>query len=258
VAAVSDLGRIRPNNEDSLLIFEVSQKAALQPGQEIQLALAPPGVLLAVADGMGGHSSGQVASQLCVEKLPGELLKTFSESTSPPTDLSGALKQAVETTNQVVHSTAQQVSAYRGMGTTLTAAWVASEQAVIAQVGDSRAYLFHQHRLAQLTRDQTYLSSLSEAEREALSNTPYENMLLQALGATAQLEVVVTTAELAAGDSLLLCSDGLYRVVSPQQMAEILQEPEAPQKKTEKLIRLANGAGGPDNVTVVLCEFVRP
>jgi protein phosphatase len=106
-----------------------------------------------------------------------------------------------------------------------------------------------------LTRDQTLLNSVGEAEREALLNTPFENMLLQAVGAMERLEVPVEVTELEAGDSLLLCSDGLYRVVTPKQMAEVLGRPGPLQEKAKTLIDMANDGGGPDNVTVVLCQI---
>jgi serine/threonine protein phosphatase PrpC len=257
VAAVSDLGRNRSNNEDNLVVFDLEQKTSLPPGQDTQFAFAHPGLLLAVADGMGGHSAGQVASQLCVETLPVEFVKVFPDSAAAAPERGSALRQAVEATNEVVYARAHETAANKGMGTTLTSAWLVGSQAIVAQVGDSRAYHLHEGRLTQLTRDQTVLNSVSEAEREALLNTPFENMLLQALGAMTQLEVVVTSTELAAGDYLLLCSDGLYRVVSPDQMAEILKGSAPLRKKAESLIQKANDGGGPDNVTVILCEVLK-
>ncbi|HKZ52881.1 MAG TPA: protein phosphatase 2C domain-containing protein [Candidatus Acidoferrales bacterium] len=256
VAAVSDLGRNRSNNEDNLVIFDLQARTSVPLGPETQFAFAHPGVLLAVADGMGGHSSGQVASQLCVERLPVEFLKVFPASAAAEPERGMALKQAVEATNQVVYASAHENAANKGMGTTLTSAWLVGSRAIVAQVGDSRAYHLHEGSFTQLTRDQTVLNSVSEVERQALLNTPFENMLLQALGAMTQLDVVITTTELAAGDYLLLCSDGLYRVVSPEQMAEVLKGPEPLRKKAENLIQKANDGGGPDNITVILCEVL--
>ena len=257
VAAVTDLGRNRANNEDNLVVFDLQQKAALPPGQEAQFAFAHPGLLVAVADGMGGHSSGQVASQLCVETLPGEFLKVFPAGAATEADRDSALKQAVEATNQVVYARAHEKAADKGMGSTLTCAWMVGNQAIVAHVGDSRAYHLHEGGFTQLTRDQTVLNSVSEAERQALLNTPFENMLLQAVGAMVHVEVALTRVHLVPGDYLLLCSDGLYRVVSSEQMTEVLRGPGPLQKKAETLIQKANDGGGPDNVTVILCEVVK-
>lgn len=257
VAAASDVGKIRSNNEDSFLVFDLQKKASPEIGPEVRLPFARPGFLLAVADGMGGHSSGQVASQLCVDTLPAELLKILPDSASTVEEFRNALREAVEATNRVVYTTGRQNPANEGMGTTLTAAWIAGTQAIVAQVGDSRAYLLHQDSLRQLTRDQTVLDSVSEAEREALLHTPLENMLLQAVGSMARLEVAVSTAELTPGDFLLLCSDGLYRVLSAPQLTAVLQEPQSGHEKVQTLIQRANQAGAPDNVTAILCEVQR-
>jgi len=252
----TDVGRSRSHNEDNFIIFDVRQRSKLEAGKEFRYSFASPGLLVGVADGMGGHSSGQVASQLCVETLPTEFLKLVPKDAGGDTDWDALLAQAVHATNEALLTTAKGNREYEGMGTTLTSAWLVGSRAIVAQVGDSRAYHLHEGSFTQLTRDQTVLNSVSEVERQALLNTPFENMLLQALGAMTQLDVVITTTELAAGDYLLLCSDGLYRVVSPEQMAEVLKGPEPLRKKAENLIQKANDGGGPDNITVILCEVL--
>ncbi len=257
IGARSDVGQNRANNEDNLVIFDLQQQVALPPGEETRRALVYPGLLLAVADGMGGHSSGQVASALCVETLPLALARVLPENPAAG-EIANALRTAVEATNTVVYDRAHANSADKGMGTTLTAAWLFGRDAVIAQVGDSRAYRLRQNDFTQITRDQTVLNSVSEAERDALRNTPFENMLLQAVGAMEFLDVVITTTELTPGDALLLCSDGLYRVLQPPQLEEILRGPGTVQEKVDRLIRLANEGGAPDNVTVVVCRLAEP
>lgn len=254
VAALTDVGQNRKNNEDNLLIFDFHQKSALSPGAEVRVSFEQLGLLLAVADGMGGHSSGQVASQLCVDNLPVALLQLLGEGDSAAKDHGSALRRAVEVTNEAIFNASRKSAELEGMGTTLTAVWLMGSQAIVAQVGDSRAYLLHQGQLTQLTRDQTVLNSVSEIEREALLNTPFENMLLQAVGAMSHLEVAISTVELTPGDCLLLCSDGLYRVVTPEQITEILRRPDSLQEKARTLIAQANAGGGPDNVTTVLCR----
>ena len=256
VAALTDMGRSRKNNEDNLVLFDLQEQAALAPGSEANLALGRPGFLLAVADGMGGHNSGQVASQLCVDNLPVALLALLPGPQAPLEEWSAAHKRAVEITNQAILKAAKKSTELEGMGTTLTSVWLLDEVAIVAQVGDSRAYHLHAGNFTQLTRDQTLLNSVGEAEREALLNTPFENMLLQAVGAMERLDVAVGTTPLAPGDSLLICSDGLYRVVTPDQMTKILKGSDSLTEKAQALIDLANAGGGPDNVTVVLCHIL--
>lgn len=254
VAAVSNMGRTRSNNEDNYIVFHYADRKPDRPAEEVHLSTALPGFLLVVADGMGGHSSGQVASRLCVENLPAELVKLLPDGGDSPEASGAALKEAISTTNNLIHSEAQRSASDKGMGTTLTTAWIRQDKAVLGQVGDSRAYLLRQGQITQATHDQTVLNSVSEAEREALMNTPFENMLLQAVGAMPTVEADITTLDLHPGDSLLLCSDGLYRVVKPEQMAEVLQSPASNQQKAEALIQMANDGGGPDNITVIICQ----
>jgi protein phosphatase len=255
VVARTDVGRSRKNNEDNFLLFDLHQQSPLAHEAEAGLYSSRPGVLLGVADGMGGHNSGQVASQLCVDNLPIALAQLLPAPDAPSEEWPAALKRAVEITNQAILKAAKKSNELEGMGTTLTTVWLLDETAIVAQVGDSRAYHLRGSKFTQLTRDQTLLNSVGEAEREALLNTPFENMLLQAVGAMERLDVAVETTPLVTGDSLLLCSDGLYRVVTPEKMAEILQRPDPLAQKAEALIDLANAGGGPDNVTVVLCQI---
>ena len=255
-AALSDLGRSRKNNEDNLVLFDLLQQTALPPASEALLSFSRPGSLLAVADGMGGHNSGQVASKLCVDNLPIALLQLLPAPEATLEDCSAALRRAVEVTNQAILKASRKSTELEGMGTTLTSVWLLGDGAIVAQVGDSRAYHLRAGNFTQLTRDQTLLNSVGEAEREALLNTPFENMLLQAVGAMERLDVAVGTTPLEPGDFLLLCSDGLYRVVTPAQMTEILQRPDSLPEKAKSLIDLANAGGGPDNVSVVLCHIL--
>jgi len=256
ITALSDMGRSRKNNEDNFLLYDLRQQSSFKSTSDSSHAFTSPGLLVGVADGMGGHNSGQVASRLCVDNLPGALLQLLPAAGAPCEEYAAALKRAVEVTNEAILKAAKKSNELEGMGTTLTAVWLLGEAALVAQVGDSRAYHLRAGNFAQLTRDQTLLNSVGEAEREALLNTPFENMLLQAVGAMERLEVPVETTKLEPGDSLLLCSDGLYRVVTPAEMAEVLKSTETLAAKAKTLIDMANAGGGPDNVTVVLCQII--
>jgi len=250
----TDVGRSRSHNEDNFVIFDVRQRSKLGADKEVRYSFAAPGLLVAVADGMGGHSSGQVASQLCVETLPAEFLKRLPESPGDDTDWDALLAQAVHATNEALLTTAKGNREYEGMGTTLTTALFLGRQARIAQVGDSRCYLFRGGNFTQLTQDQTVFNTLGEEERAALRDTPFENMLLQAVGAMAKLEVVTTDIQLRPGDLLLFCSDGLYKVVTNEEMVGVLKGEGGLKQKAGVLIERANNAGGPDNITVILCQ----
>ena len=254
----TDVGRTRSQNEDNFVIFDIKQRTRSEAGMEEHRSFAHPGVLVAVADGMGGHSSGQVASQLCVETLPIEFAKLVPETPTDGTDWDKLLVDSVHATNSVIYQTAKTNPQHKDMGTTLTAAFLHGRNARVAQVGDSRAYLFRGGNLTQLTRDQTVFNTLREEERQALRDTPFENMLLQAVGAMAKLEVVTTDITLRPGDLLLLCSDGLYKVVSPEELVEILKQEGPLRARADALIARGNNNGGPDNITVILCGVAEP
>ncbi len=258
VVVCTDIGRTRTQNEDDFVIFDLKGRSRLEAGKEEKRSFAHPGLLVAVADGMGGHSSGQIASQLCVETLPIEFAKLVPETPSDATDWDKLLVDSVHATNGVIYQTAKTNPQHKDMGTTLTAAFLHGRNARVAQVGDSRAYLFRGGNLTQLTRDQTVFNTLREEERQALRDTPFENMLLQAVGAMAKLEVVTTDITLRPDDLLLLCSDGLYKVVDPEELVEILKQESSLRARADALIARGNENGGPDNITVILCRVAGP
>ena len=257
VAVATDMGRVRTNNEDNFLLYDLRERKALGTGKDLPVSFDGQGILVAVADGMGGHNSGQVASQLATERLPQELTKLLGEKSDPPADFSDPLIQAIQSTNASIYQTAKTDQQYEGMGTTLTAMLFSGSKAWIAQVGDSRCYLFRDGKVQQLTHDQTLFNSLREEERAALKETPFENMLLQALGAMTKLDVAITPVELQPDALFLLCSDGLYKVVKDEKMAELLDQKGSLQDKANKLVEVTNAGGGPDNVTVVLCRVAK-
>src|SRR6202012_1591435 len=229
-AVRSDRGLVRGNNEDSVY--------------------AGPR-LLAIADGMGGHAAGEVASKI--------VLGTVEEHDEgrPIGDLLTALREAVEEANQGI---AEQVAADReldGMGTTLTALRFVGGQVGLAHVGDSRAYLMRAHQLSQITHDDTYVQSLVDAGKltaDEAANHPRQSVILRALtGATVEPDVSIREAR--AGDRYLLCTDGLTDVVSAQTLFETLAEGE-PQECADRLVELALRGGGPDNVTCIVAVVV--
>jgi PPM family protein phosphatase len=227
VGSATDIGRVRERNEDSILV-------------------EPP--LYVVADGMGGHRGGQVASQLALETL---------EQLSG--DGSGSLAEHVRRANRAVWDRALEDERLSGMGTTLTAARIDGSSALIAHVGDSRAYLLRDGMLRQLTTDHTLVArmvssgEITEAEAE---NHPHKNVLTRAIGTDEQVEVDEDTVDLQADDHLLLCSDGLTGMVTEDQIQAILEHSDGAQQAADRLVKAANRAGGIDNISVVVLDAI--
>ena len=253
---LNDIGQQRKNNEDSHLILPLDGSVAPQSGEENLLAFSPPGLLIAVADGMGGHIAGEVASRMCVESLAKEMTARCPVAGATAMDLSLALQEAVEAAHRGVYTHSQQHGEGLTMGTTLTAALLSGARAAVAQVGDSRAYLFRGGSLFLLTQDQTIGNLLrSRGEDSNRVSSQVREMLTQAIGAQPDIEVIMSAFDLEPGDALLLCSDGLYKVVSPGEIVDCLEQHVRSGEKARNLVKKANEKGGPDNITVILAEI---
>jgi protein phosphatase len=229
-AVRSDLGLVRGNNEDSVY--------------------AGPR-LLAIADGMGGHAAGEVASKIVIGTM--EPL----DDDRVPGDLIAAMRNAVLEANHRIADAVEQDHALDGMGTTLTALRFAGSQVALVHVGDSRAYLLRGDELAQITHDDTYVQYLVDSGKltaEEAKDHPRKSVILRALRG-AEVDPDVAIREALAGDRYLLCSDGLSDVVSSETMAEALRIPD-PQECADRLVELALRSGGPDNVTVIVADVV--
>ena len=223
----TDVGCVRDHNEDSLLV-------------------APP--LFAVADGMGGHAAGEVASEIAITVL-GEK--------APHTPDAAALGRAVEDANHAVILAANEKRGRAGMGTTITAAVLQKDRLVIAQVGDSRAYLLHQGRLQQLTRDHSLMADMIEAGRltpEEARTHPNRSVITRALGSDPRMVPDLYEITVETGDRLLLCSDGLSSMVEDSAIESTLARTRDPQRCASMLVNEAIAAGGYDNVTVVVVD----
>jgi len=249
VGRASDVGHVRDHNEDVLLTLETSQLG--------DQAIEPLG-LFVLADGMGGHQAGEIASALAVRvvayHLTNAILRPYlfneaRDASQPP--LSEALVSAVEAANKAVHD---QVP---GGGTTLTCALILGRRAYLAHVGDSRAYLWTDNRLRQITKDHSLVDRLVElgqiSSGEAQSH-PQRNVLYRAVGQGEALEVDTYMEPLPDRYRLLLCCDGLWGMVSEDQLAQVLRSAATPQEACDQLIETANAAGGQDNITAVVVE----
>lgn len=223
----TDIGCLRDHNEDSL-------------------AVAPP--LFAVADGMGGHAAGEVASEIAVRVL---------SELAPEHPDGEALGRAIEEANRAIIQAAREGRGRQGMGTTMTAAILEGERLVIAQVGDSRAYLLHQGKLQQLTRDHSLMADMIEAGQltpEEARTHPQRSVITRALGSDVHLHPDIYEINIETGDRLLICSDGLSGMVLDDQIENTLRRVQDPQRCASQLVNEAIAAGGHDNVTVIVAD----
>lgn len=232
----TDVGRRRNTNQDYAAVFEN------QTGQ----------LLAVLADGMGGHQAGDVASQMAVSNLGEDWQQTVTET--PEKAIQWLIRQ-FQQENEVINRTGQEQPELLGMGTTLVAAILFPEVFALAHVGDSRAYLLRDGQIRQLTEDHSLVNELvksGEITQEMAANHPRKNVLTRSIGMPGTVEVDVTTIQWTADDYLLFCSDGLTNMVSDATIAEVVNGPGSLEDKNERLIFLANEAGGSDNITVLL------
>jgi protein phosphatase len=259
---MSDLGRVRKNNEDNYVICNLTTGEVGRTPPLCSYTLGERGSLFMVADGMGGEASGEVASQICVLTVPKRLyenLKSLGQVSE--TNFVLLLRESIEYANQIIHEKAQSSPLYRGMGTTATVAALFGPYLFVGQVGDSRAYLIRQQELTQLTRDQTFLNYLREIGVEVPADTESDSrksILTQAVGSSESVNVKVTYTKIRQGDCLLVCSDGLYNMVPASDIFASVKGSEPLAEKCLSLIAQANANGGNDNVTVVMAEFSGP
>ncbi|NKY36260.1 serine/threonine-protein phosphatase [Nocardia speluncae] len=229
-AARSDRGLVRANNEDS--VYAGAR-------------------LLALADGMGGHAAGEVASQLMIAAL------AHLDDDEPGEDLLGKLNRATHSGNSAIAEQVEEEPELDGMGTTLTAILFAGKKLGMVHIGDSRAYMLRDSELAQITRDDTFVQSLVDEGRitpEQAHTHPQRSLIMRALTGN-EIEPTLVMREARAGDRYLLCSDGLSDVVSDETIANTMREGST-DECADRLIELALRSGGPDNVTVVVADVI--
>ena len=259
---MTDLGRVRKNNEDSFVVSNLTTgEATLTPSLRSH-DLGPRGTLFLVADGMGGEACGEVASQLCVVTVPKRLFDNLkSLERISETNFVLLLRESIEFANQVIFQKAQSSPAYRGMGTTTTAAALFGPYLFVAQVGDSRAYLIRNKKMVQLTRDQTFLNYLADIGAELPAHPEKDSrksILTQAVGTSEAIDVKLTYTKVRQDDALLLCSDGLYNMVDSDDILSVVNSSSSFADKLRTLTDKANASGGADNITGIMGEFTGP
>jgi serine/threonine protein phosphatase PrpC len=258
--AHSDVGRVRRSNEDAFFVADLTEEIGIEDSGTLRFFSGRQGSLFAVADGMGGAAAGEMASRLCLQALYGEVLAQVRRRRGiAPEALEQILADAVGVANRRIFEASRNNDQLAGMGTTLTSAIEAQGYLVIGQVGDSRAYLIRGDRIRQLTRDQSLVAqrvSAGELSEEEARHHPQRNILLQALGIHPSVELALRSTMVHPNDILLLCSDGLHALMSAEEILDTVLDARGPRDACLDLVDLANDRGGPDNITVVLIQFV--
>lgn len=243
VSSLTDIGKIRPNNEDAVGHFE--PKNAKEQGSK--------GWLFIVADGMGGHRGGEIASKLAVDATQASYQTDLNE------DRAAALKAAVDHANRLILNESLSDEALMGMGTTCTAMAVHEGYAYFVHVGDSRAYVLRDGELVQLTQDHSLVGEMVRSgilSDEDARNHPKRNVITRSLGihGIINLDTPFSPFELKKDDVFLLCTDGLTSLVNDDEISGSLSE-NKPDDACRKLVDAANQKGGKDNITVVVVKI---
>jgi PPM family protein phosphatase len=260
VCGRTDVGRVRENNEDNFLIADLTRQTRRETNCFLEFLSDKRGTLLAVADGMGGALAGQLASRLAVRTLFNHVhIVTEAHPMLDDDTVEGIILDAMDTANHRIFGESSATHETEGMGTTLTVVFEIRGRIAIGHVGDSRAYLIRKEGIGQLTQDQTMVANkvlsgeLTEIEAR---HHPDRNLLLQALGAQPDVKPALSWITLHPWDVLMLCSDGLHDQLEADEIYSAVAESAGISEAAADLVELANEKGGPDNITVVLAQFL--
>lgn len=271
IHATSHIGRVRKGNEDNYLLLNISDSktwmSSQEPGEFIiesqKFEIDESGIVLAVSDGMGGALAGEVASKMAVETVSQTFLEEDPERTVSPNDIDdsliGRLYQATLYSNHLIHHQGRTDPQFNGMGATFTGIGITPEAVDLIQVGDSRAYLVRSGQVYQITKDQSLVQQLIDANQispeEAETHT-LKNVILQALGAQNEIYPVAARLMPQRDDVLILCSDGLSNKVAGSDMLKIVSDnADRLELACAELVKEANERGGEDNITVILAKL---
>ncbi|WP_144461411.1 Stp1/IreP family PP2C-type Ser/Thr phosphatase [Siminovitchia fortis] len=236
----TDTGKVRQHNEDNGGVFMNVQ------GE----------VLAIVADGMGGHKAGEVASGIAVNELKQQWQEVRTALT--PAEAEQWLQEHFAAVNKKIFEHAKKNSHCEGMGTTIVAAICTSRFATVANVGDSRCYVMNEQGYAQLTEDHSFVNELvktGQISPEDAAHHPRKNIVLKAAGTQEEIDIDTKTLTFEEGDKILLCSDGLSDKVSKIEMEQTLKASLTKEEKADRLIELANQYGGEDNISLAIVEY---
>jgi protein phosphatase len=243
---LTDVGKVRSNNEDSILAMELLSMFESKTNSS---------VLSAVADGVGGSQKGEVASRLALQTLAAKAPAFMIGSGRA--ELESALRTAIESANESVIKYGMEHTESEGLATTIVASVIDSGVMCIAHAGDSRAYLINRGEIKQLTKDDSQVQELVDSGQltaEQARHYPGRNVITRAVGAATDIEVSTSSLQLAPGDYIMLCSDGLWEPLTDAEIQKIVLESPNPQSACEQLVALANQRGGKDNASIVIVE----
>lgn len=269
--ATSHIGRVRQGNEDNFLMLHISDSktwmSSQEPGEFVietqNFKIDSNGLVLAVSDGMGGALAGEVASKMAVESVSQRFLDDDPDKTISPEhyneSLVAKLYDATVQANYLIHSQGRTDPQYSGMGATFTAVGITPEEVNLVQVGDSRVYLVRSDQIYQVTKDQSLVQQLIDAQQilpEEAETHSLKNVILQALGAQPEIFPVAARLIPQRDDILLLCSDGLSNKITGMDMQRIISENvNQLEVAAAELVKEANERGGEDNITVILARM---
>jgi PPM family protein phosphatase len=249
----SNTGLIRANNEDSLLTFE----SFIEWEMKIQFL-----GIYAIADGVGGHEDGEVASRLAIKIFAESLIRSFRlprfkyvKANFTKDSIRRTLSEAVGTANEIVYIKGQKNGCR--MATTLVALLIINTTAYIVNVGDSRVYIKENTQFKQITKDDSLVAKLVDAGEitpEEIYSHPQRNIITHCLGTQKYLQVIPATEKLKVGSTLLLCSDGLWEMVRDNEIKNIMAKNHNPQIACKRLVQVANEKGGKDNISVIIVK----
>jgi serine/threonine protein phosphatase PrpC len=254
LVCMTDKGLTRPGNEDAFIIADLrSGKITMTSVELFNITIGECGLLMAVADGVGGSQAGEVASRLAVEQLVRRLTALSQANT-----IVERLRDGIKSSHRAIRHASLEKPSYQGMGSTMTVALIHQGQAFIGQVGDSRCYLIRAGRVQQITKDQSLAQALidiGQLTEEQAAHSPQRHVILQALGAQEEVEPEVSAVKLVRGDHIALCSDYLMQKVSKSELADTVREAKSLNDACARLVALANERGGEDNITLILAQF---
>ncbi len=238
IGASSDVGLKRETNQDNYLILD----------DKITLGI--------VADGMGGHNGGEIASKMAVEIISNKLLEGQFKNES---EISKAIKESIESANTNIYLESVKNEKLKGMGTTVTLAYIIGDKLYIGHVGDSRAYIIRDNEMNQITWDHSYVNELIKSgsiTREEAKNHPKKNVITRAVGTSSILEVDLYWENIGKDDIILLCSDGLTNMVEEEDILSVFKNNYSMENSCNILINMANNRGGKDNITIVAMKMI--
>ncbi len=236
VIAKSDVGKTRKQNEDNVLVLKNKLNHTI----------------IVVADGMGGHNAGEIASEISCEVIKNEFMKL-----TEPVDYKKFIKQTLLKANKEIYRKSILYTEYAKMGTTTSLLIYDGKRAYIGHIGDSRIYYTNSQNITQITKDHTLVEAMIKAgtlTREQASESRYKNVLLQALGTSKKLTIDIKELKIPKQFKFLICSDGLTGEVTDQEIFEIMNEENDLESRVENLITLANEKDGSDNVSAIIME----